>query len=95
MNKFCIELCVTRLAINVQNNVALRCLTEAILGGVSRGSGPPFSEGMKQNLDKIEILTTTLLIFVILIFNTVTMQVCIFIANIINLLSSEITPETL
>ena len=40
--------------------------------GGSRGSGPPFSEGMKQNLDKIEILTTTLLIFVILIFNTVT-----------------------
>ena len=53
MNKFCIELCVTRLAIHVQNNVALRWLTEAVPGGGSRVSGPPFSEGMNQTWTKL------------------------------------------
>ena len=42
MNKFCIELCVTRLAINVQNNVALRWLTEAVPGGVQGVRNPLF-----------------------------------------------------
>ena len=41
-------------------------------GGGPGGPDPPFSERMKQNLDKIEILTTTLVIFLFLIFNTVT-----------------------